>query len=195
MTGIYEEMIQFLIGKGYGYFDGWFTNQEVDALRQSLMERYRADGFKQAAIGDRFNQNEIKSIRSDQILWLDKANVMNSEQVFFNKLNEFVQYLNRTCYAGVNSYEFHYAVYEPGTFYKRHKDQFSQDDRRKYSLVMYLNENWQAGNGGELVIYADQPERIEPHCGRIVFFDSEMEHEVLTSNFQRMSLTGWLRTT
>lgn len=30
----------------------------------------------------------------------------------------------QNCYTGINAYEFHYAVYEEGSFYKRHRDQF-----------------------------------------------------------------------
>ncbi len=44
---------------------------------------------------------------------------------------------------GILHKEFHYALYPEGTFYKRHLDTFQNDDRRKLSIVYYLNEeNW-----------------------------------------------------
>lgn len=194
MEQLYEELIQILLGKGFGSVDGWFSDDEISALRKVLLKRYNNDCFRQARIGDRFNETKELDIRSDEILWLSKDSDEPVEQLFFNKLDGFVEYLNRTCYAGVRSYEFHYAVYDEGSFYKRHKDQFNTDDRRKYSFVLYLTDNWQKGDGGELVIYNGEQTTIEPIAGILVFFTSDLEHEVLVSNTKRLSLTGWLKT-
>jgi Rps23 Pro-64 3,4-dihydroxylase Tpa1-like proline 4-hydroxylase len=51
--------------------------------------------------------------------------------------------LNATCYTGITDYEFHYTLYEKGSFYKKHFDQFRNNDSRQYSMIMYLNTNWQ----------------------------------------------------
>jgi len=60
--------------------------------------------------------------------------------------------------------------------------------------LIYLNKNWQKGDGGELVIYKDEQEIIiEPLGKRLLLIKSDtIEHEVLTTNIQRYSLTGWL---
>ena len=111
-------------------------------------------------------------------------------------MDDFVQYLNETCYTGITSYEFHYAMYEKGSFYKRHLDRFRNDDRRLFSMITYLNADWQEGDGGELSIFHDdgQTQNISPTNGKSVFFKSdELEHEVLKTIVPRMSITGWLR--
>ena len=110
-------------------------------------------------------------------------------------MENFIDRLNSTCYAGINDYEFHYAVYEQGSFYKRHKDQFKNDSNRKYSLISYLNENWLEEDGGELVVYQHgSAQKILPLSQTAVFFKSdEMEHEVARANRQRMSISGWLK--
>jgi len=102
---------------------------------------------------------------------------------------------------GIMQKEFHYALYPKGTFYKRHIDTFQNDDRRKLSIVCYLNdENWQAENGGELVLYLSNEGIIEekviyPFPGRVVIFESQViEHEVKPVNTKRLSITGWLKT-
>jgi SM-20-related protein len=63
-------------------------------------------------------------------------------------------------------------------------------------MIMYLNEDWQASDGGELCIHhTDSLQHIAPENGKIVFFkSSELEHEVLLSHKPRMSITGWLKT-
>lgn len=62
-------------------------------------------------------------------------------------------------------------------------------------MIMYLNECWQDGDGGELCVYNDGvAETISPLNGRSVFFkSSELEHEVLLVNKPRMSITGWIK--
>lgn len=99
---------------------------------------------------------------------------------------------------GIVRKEFHYAVYPKGTFYKRHLDTFQNDNRRKLSIVCYLNEaDWPKENGGELTIYTtDQAVDILPLPGRVVLFESQvLEHEVKrVQASKRLSITGWLKT-
>jgi SM-20-related protein len=192
---VYEKMIQGLLEKGFESVDNWFTTEELVGLRQSLLQRYEKDQFHHAGIGNKENLKTITKIRSDQIYWLDRAKANEFESSFFQKMNDFIQYLNRTCFAGIQESEFHYAIYEAGSFYKKHVDRFQNDDRRQFSFVCYLTENWREGDGGELLMYKDEePERIEPTAGRVVFFSSEIPHEVLLSHQLRLSLTGWLKT-
>ena len=102
---------------------------------------------------------------------------------------------------GILHKEFHYALYPEGTFYKRHLDTFQNDDRRKLSMVCYLNEqDWQPEYGGELVIYTNENGKEEekviyPFPGRVVIFESQLlEHEVKPVKTKRLSITGWLKT-
>ena len=104
--------------------------------------------------------------------------------------------MNKTCYTGITGYEFHYAYYDEGSSYKRHLDQFKDNQKRAYSMIMYLNTNWVPSDGGQLCIYhKDMSQIISPINGKCVFFkSSELEHEVLLNHKPRMSITGWLKT-
>lgn len=194
MVQEYENLIQALLEKGFGSVDNWFSTQEIDGLRKELLLRYENDVFRLAGIGNKFNLQKEKTIRNDKIHWLKQETENPFEVQFFKRIEAFSDYLNRTCFAGISSYEFHYAVYEPGSFYKRHSDQFNNDDCRRFSFVLYLNKSWDIDDGGELVIYTDVINSILPSAGKVVFFSSELEHEVKVSNARRLSLTGWLRT-
>lgn len=194
MEEIYEKLIQELLNKGFGYVDNWFSTIEIKGLRDELLHRFENNAFKPAAIGNKFNELKEKTIRNDKIYWLDKEQVNPVEKRFFFLIDEFTAYLNRTCFAGVSNYEFHYAVYESGSFYKRHCDQFNNDDSRRFSFVLYLNEERKPEDGGELVIYGNETTTIIPQFGRVVFFSSELEHEVKMNYKERLSLTGWLKT-
>ncbi|WP_138432624.1 2OG-Fe(II) oxygenase [Winogradskyella algicola] len=194
---LYENIIADLGSKQYTIIDDFFTRDEVTALRASLLQKYEEDSFKKSAIGNRTNEVIKAKVRGDIILWIDEQNINVSEQLFFDKINDLKDYLNRTCFLGINQKEFHYAIYPEGTFYKRHLDTFQNDDRRKLSFVCYLNEeNWKPENGGELVLYLENGEKtIYPFPGKVVIFESQiLEHEVKPVNMQRLSITGWLKT-
>ncbi len=133
--------------------------------------------------------------RSDVIYWLDRKHEDIYENSFFDLMDSFVSHLNATCFTGIKTFEFHYSLYKPGSFYKKHIDQFKNNDSRQFSMILYLNEDWKAGDGGELSIYhANSMQHISPVNGRGIFFKSnEMEHEVQVTNKPRMSITGWLK--
>jgi len=197
----YEQIISDLGKQHYSISDQFFSAETVSLLRQSLLLKHEQERFKKAAIGNRVNEVIVKSIRGDQILWIDESLANRAEKLFFDHINDLVTYLNRTCYLGILHREFHYALYPKGTFYKRHLDTFKNDDRRKLSMVCYLNdENWQPENGGELVIYLDHngketSKTIYPMPGRMVIFESQiLEHEVKPVETERLSITGWLKT-
>ena len=199
---LYEQIISDIANQQFSLIEDFFSVDEVSTLRDSLLEKYEQDTFKKAAIGNRLNESIIKSVRGDDIFWLDELKSDIPEKLFFEKINDLIRYLNRTCFMGILQKEFHYALYPKGTFYKRHIDTFQNDDRRKLSVVCYLNdESWQAENGGELVLYLKQDYQetekiIHPFPGRVVIFESQIiEHEVrpVLQN-QRLSITGWLKT-
>lgn len=197
----YEKIISDLIEHQYSVVEGFFEKSEVDELRNSLLQKYEDDNFKKAAIGNRTNEVIAKSIRGDFILWLNESEAAPTEKTFFRKINEFIDYLNKTCFLGILHKEFHYALYPEGTFYKRHLDTFQNDDRRRLSLVCYLNDqDWKPEYGGELVIYkkengVEKPISIYPFPGRVVIFESQvLEHEVKPVKTERLSITGWLKT-
>ena len=195
---LFESIIEDLIQQQYSVVDNFFPEAEVIALRTNLIAKYEADRFKKSAIGSRVNEEIDKTIRGDFILWIDETKTDVIERLFFQKINELVSYLNRTCFMGILQKEFHYAIYPEGTFYKRHLDTFQNDDRRKLSIVCYLNEaNWPKENGGELTLYLEEkPLDLLPLSGRIVIFESQvLEHEVkVVKASERLSITGWLKT-
>ncbi|WP_417350998.1 2OG-Fe(II) oxygenase [Flavobacterium alkalisoli] len=201
LNPLYEKVISDLLEKQYSVVENFFPLEEVLELRQSLLTKYDDDQFKKSAIGNWTNEQVMKAVRGDFIFWLDEANCNAAETRFFSRLNDFVDYLNRTCFMGITEQEFHYALYPEGTFYKRHLDTFQNDSRRRLSIVCYLNEeDWLPEYGGELAIYipengTERTENIYPVQGRMVIFESSvLEHEVKPVKQERLSITGWLKT-
>lgn len=176
--------------------DPCFLSDTLSKALQQNIVNLQKDGLMVAAgIGNEEIKDTQQKMRGDKVYWLDKNHDNTYEQEFLSKIEDFIEYLNRTCYTGINDYEFHYAVYEKGNGYKKHLDQFKTNSNRKYSLINYLNENWLKEDGGQLLAYqAGSIQHISPKSGTAVFFKSdEMEHEVTSANRSRMSITGWLK--
>ncbi|MDD7887453.1 2OG-Fe(II) oxygenase [Flavivirga sp. 57AJ16] len=194
MLRTYEKLIQGLLDKGFESVDNWLTDDELIGLRKSLLKHQENDHFHFAGIGNKENLQTLEKIRSDRIYWIDPSKANPWEEIFFKKINDYVDYLNRTCYTGIRSYEFQYAIYDIGSYYKKHIDTFKNDDKRQFSIVFYISDHWKQGDGGELKLYTNNAvTEIQPIPGKMVFFKSDMAHEVLKSNSKRLSITGWLK--
>ncbi|MFM1874651.1 MAG: hypothetical protein RL266_388 [Bacteroidota bacterium] len=151
--------------------------------------------FHPALIGRGVTEQRISEIRGDKILWLEKEGLTPSQQRYFSFLEELRDHLSSYFRIRLPWFECHLAAYPVGSFYTRHFDQFRETNNRIFSVILYLNENWQESDGGQLRIYEDGAHRdIEPKMGRLVCFRSDLiEHEVLVTNRTRFSITGWIR--
>lgn len=192
----FETIISSFLENRVGLVDTFLEEKLSAQLKKSLLKLHEQQQFKNAGIGSNARVTQDKLIRKDVIYWLDRAHDDVHENNFLDVMDAFVLYLNRTCYSGITGYEFHYAFYDKGSFYKRHLDQFKDDSKRAYSMIMYLNEEWEDKDGGQLCIYhPNETQTIAPTNGKCVFFkSSELEHEVLRSHQPRLSITGWLKT-
>lgn len=190
-----EAIADVLATCGYTWLDGWLPMSQALAIRQHLRHSYQADAFKRAGIGKDHDHQVDRRVRGDHIRWIDEATTTPEVREFISRMQQLSQSLNRTCYLGLKDLEAHFTVYPPGTYYERHLDQFRADDHRKLTFIYYLNPDWQEADGGHLVIYppTGTPERFTPLLNRLVIFRSEqLEHEVLPTQRERCSLTGWL---
>ncbi len=195
MQKIFNTLIDSFIDNKVGIAEN-FLNAALSAhLKDNLNTLFANKQLQSAGIGNNIIVARQKSVRGDSIYWLDRKHNDRWENDFFDLMDEFVLYLNSTCYTGITGYEFHYALYEKGSFYKKHLDQFRNNESRKYSMITYLNTDWQTEDGGELCVYhKDSTQNISPLNGKSVFFkSSELEHEVLVTHKPRMSITGWLK--
>lgn len=173
--------------------DNFISDKELSVFLGYFKEHLEEQEFKKAGIGTGSEFQLKTEIRGDYIRWLDREKDVELQD-FFAKVDESISVLNRYCFLSLSGSEFHMAHYPAGTFYKRHLDQFNQRSNRLISVILYLNKDWKNGDGGELKVYLDdREETIEPVAKRLVLMRSDkVEHEVLMTNRDRYSLTGWL---
>lgn len=193
----FEELIQGLIDNSYGCCNDFMSPAVITGLLANAHRLADLGNMKASGLGSKVDFQIDKNIRGDKIKWIEANSTDSFELIYLKKIEKFISYLNKTCFTAIKSYESHYATYEKNSFYKRHIDQFRSEKGRKFSIVLYLNENWKDEDGGMLSLYPEaRPQKdISPVGGRMVFFRSdEMEHEVRASTTrERTSIAGWLK--
>jgi SM-20-related protein len=189
-----NQLAEAIVENGYAVIDDFLSPQEVEAILQLDDFKSSLLQFKKAGIGQKGEKQINAEIRGDYIHWIDRTTAHAPIQAYLSKLNELMAFVNRSLFLSLKDYEVHLTVYPPGTYYKRHLDQFKKDDHRKLSVICYLNENWKENEGGQLRIYlAEGTIDVLPQAGRLVCFRSDLlEHEVLAATRERMSITGWI---
>lgn len=169
----------------------------LENLRREAGQLHANDQLQLAGIGRADALLKDKSIRRDKTHWLSRASAPQS--AYLDLMEELRLILNQSLFMGLFDYEAHYSAYETGAYYKRHVDAFKGAKNRLLSTVLYLNEDWQEGDGGKLAIYKDRAShmpmaQIAPEGGTLVVFLSEdIPHEVLPAQQDRYSIAGWFR--
>ena len=195
MENSFETLIASYIENKVGISEHFLSDELANHLKENLLSLNHNNLLLTAGTGNAEKLTHNTLVRSDVIYWLDKKHNNPHENAFFVQIEAFIDYLNTSCYAGITGYEFHYTLYEAGSFYSKHIDQFKDNSSRQFSMISYLNNNWSAKDGGELLIHqTNNNQKISPTQGKTVFFKSnELEHEVLVTQERRMSVTGWLK--
>lgn len=194
-TSLFEAITHNIQQKGYGIHPNALPNAIATALWLQV-QNMPPDKFQEAGIGREVNHTLNNFVRTDQICWITGKTVAG--QSWLDWAQALQNHLNRHLFLGLFSFESHFAHYAPGDFYKKHVDAFKGETNRVLSIIVYLNPDWTADDGGELVIYTDPLRttavKVTPGFGTIVTFLSEdFPHEVLTARRDRYSIAGWFR--
>ncbi len=186
--------------KGWFVEPGFLTGDEARALVVECREAWEVGAFRQAGVGRGTGLSIREDIRRDHVMWIEPDVITAAQAAWLKRLEELRLALNQSLFLGLFGYEGHFAVYPPGAFYKAHLDRHRQTQDRLVTVILYLNEHWQPGDGGELRLWTTPGEKdgpfeiIEPRFGTLVaFLAGDHWHEVLPAHRERLSVTGWFR--
>jgi SM-20-related protein len=164
-------------------------------LRGRCVELHETGGLRPARVGRGNHEQLVPEVRGDFISWLE-APERDAEQSVLARLDELRSALNRALMTGLEDFQGHFALYPRGAGYARHFDRLVGSDVRAISAALYLNDGWEADDGGQLRLYVGGGSSVDvlPQGGRLVaFLSDKFEHEVLPARRERMSFTGWFR--
>jgi SM-20-related protein len=184
-----------LIGRGICIQDDFLSRAQVQDLIECLEVRRARGDFAPARIGAGESLQRREDIRGDSICWMNPPSLA-AEARLLESFEQLRLQLNREAFLGLFELELHYAAYPSGLGYARHIDQPRGKNRRKVSVVLYLNREWTQDLGGELRIFGEARHiDVQPLAGRLVCFLTEArEHCVLPASRERLSITGWFGT-
>ncbi|MCB9520852.1 MAG: 2OG-Fe(II) oxygenase [Myxococcales bacterium] len=166
------------------------------AMRARGAQLRDAGALSSAAIGAADERHIRADIRGDLTAWMRPHTEDAAERAWLEQIEGLRVEINRRTFEGLFEWEGHWALYPPGRGYARHLDVFRAHPMRLYSTVLYLNDAWQEGDGGELRLELgpDQARTVPPTAGTLVVFRSDrFYHEVLPTRVERWSVTGWYR--
>lgn len=194
MTKAIEEEI---CDKGFCIVDNFLCQDDYLRLVSTAKGLYCKGQFRSAKIGQLFDAGHHSTIRNDQICWLEEECSDQAMKRYFSKIHALTKLLNQSLFLSLTSFETHFAIYQPGSFYRKHIDQFAKNKERQISCVYYLNESWQDDYAGQLKLYDHHDQllaNVLPQGNRFICFKSDLPHEVCETKEIRYSIAGWLKT-
>lgn len=192
-----QQILDQLENKGWAVSKNFMEKEIYDQLKKEIRVLWKENDFDKAGIGRGINYQPHSEIRKDYIHWLNPSELTSPQKHYWEKMEKLQHEINNYFYLNLHELEAHYAAFPIGSFYKKHLDQFKSVGARLISTILYLNEDWKEADGGALRIYSNGSEDfldIYPEENSFVCFRSDLiYHEVLPTNRQRYSLTGWFR--
>lgn len=184
-----------LQNQGYSIQPSCLPADILTALQTQVVTLDKSEFFR-AGIGRKSQHHTNDFVRSDEVCWMTGETPPGAAWLGWAEALRIA--INRRLFMGLFSFESHYAWYRAGAYYKRHYDAFRGQTNRVLSVVAYLNSDWAADDGGELVLYKNAEDReglrVTPLAGTVVVFLSEdFPHEVLPAKRDRFSIAGWYR--
>lgn len=194
-----EQIAATLAEQGWCVTDDFLPPLLVSQLRQEAQQLWGDGRFRRAGVGRGAELRLREEVRTDRVAWLDPAALSAAQKLYWTQLEQLRLAVNQTLYLGLYELEAHFALYPPGTYYRKHLDQFRGIGERTLSCVLYLNDDWREQDGGVLRIYTE-PEApdvsvaVMPVGGRLAtFFSARFLHEVEPAQRERFSITGWFK--
>ncbi|MDN3442513.1 2OG-Fe(II) oxygenase [Psychrobacter sp. APC 3279] len=172
--------------------DGWLIIDDV-FNSTALLALQAESGFIDYRDAELTAGVRISDIRGDRIRWITED--FFAGYYYLQSINALASLFNRSLFAGIRHSEAHYACYPTGLGYQWHSDNPAGRDERIISAVFYLNDDWEATDGGalEVVDKHGTHHEVMPVANRLIIFDSDLRHQVQTAHRQRYSIATWLR--
>ena len=204
-----------LISKNYAVLDGFIDDDEALGLKQEIAKLYGDGKMKDGEIGQGSAGTMggvRKELRTDKVLWMEgdepyvgkllKRHIMRMD-ILTQKINMLMKAIapegeSRGLYVweGASRSKIMATCYPAGgSKYVAHYDNPNQNGR-KLTTILYLNEQWRAPHGGSLRMKTQGKQvDIAPLFNRLLCFwsDRRCPHEVMPTakGHDRFAITIW----
>lgn len=198
LLGIVKDLMDSMDRQGWAAMPESMSEEDSLRLMRECENGFAKGEFRRAGVGRGANLEVREEIRRDHVMWIEPGDASCEQVAWLEKLEILRLAMNQRFFLGLFNFEGHFAIYPQGAFYKAHLDRHAGTRGRIVTVILYLNQNWQPGDGGELKLWTTVGDRdgafelIEPRMGTLVcFLAGDFWHEVLPAMKTRMSITGW----
>ncbi len=190
MDGLSSRDIEALGEAGFVVGAGLLGSALATAAHAKAVEHLAAGMLARAGVRRGADHRLDDAVRGDSIEWLDE---LGDFRDVWRRFDDLRLQLNELGFLGLRRCELQLAHYPAnGAGYQRHRDAFPGDDNRRITAIVYLNPVWQAEHGGQLTLFVDPLQTLEPRLDTFIVFRSEsIEHEVRPSRADRFAITAW----
>lgn len=200
LFGAVDQLLSDIDRQGWSVTSGFLERETALRLMRECEGAWENGEFRKAGVGRGESLTIREDIRRDEVMWLQTDALSVEQQAYLAELELLRLALNQRFYLGLFEFEGHFAIYPEGAFYKAHLDRHAGTSERLVTVILYLNPDWQPGDGGELKLWTTPGDKdgdfvlIEPRMGTLVcFLAGDFWHEVQPAKKTRMSITGWFR--
>lgn len=202
------ELIDSLAEHQFAVVEHYFSSDFVKRAQQDFSDLLKSQRFQTARVGSAQSRVLRDDIRTDETSWIDASQASEPQRYLLDCFEQLREDLNRSLYLNLQDCEAHYARYQSGAHYSRHRDAFNVSSiplqparfERVVSLVTYFNDHWKKADGGLLRLFwpsdklGEQTVEVMPRSGTLVaFLSAEIEHEVTKAARERWSCAAWMR--
>ena len=200
-SSVHHAVIVEALGRnGWAVCENYLLTAEGGLLSSESQTAWEDGNFRRAGVGRGNNLKVREEIRNDHVMWLGSGETTAAQNAYLTLLETLRLSINQRLFLGLFDFEGHFAIYPEGAYYKPHLDRHHQTSDRIVTVILYLNESWQPGDGGELKLWTTPDSQegdfqiIQPRLGTLVcFMAGDHWHEVLPACKTRKSITGWFR--
>lgn len=199
--------------KGYVVLDDCFGHGWANALLDEMKWLHAQSHFKPNKTQFALTQTKSSTSSAPQVFQFVKPNIFEvdlHDAVLRKKVPELDALFHSTALLQIFSeympeYDLQFSTSGrtlklqrnagSGGCFPCHYDNPGKPNSRKLTCLLYLNDAWRKGDGGEvqLMPFLQPPVTVAPRMDRMVIFMSDwMLHRVLPSHAERYCLTIWL---
>ena len=102
MYNQFDLLIDSFLDNNIGIDSDFLTEKLAAGLQNNIHQLQKDDMMTFAGVGNKMVMDTQQKMRGDKIYWMDKSHNNIFEQEFLHHIENFIERLNSTCYAGIN---------------------------------------------------------------------------------------------
>jgi len=200
-------------GPGFAVVENFLSPLQVGLLKEDVAHLQEEGRFKIAGVGEATTNRVADEVRRCEQCFLfprvkhGGGGHQDGRGMLYSVLDDIRDSLQLETGERLDGLltEGLYAAYPSGGYYRRHIDSYANTPQalRKFSYLIYCNEEWTESDGGCLRVHTDGGSElapagsapsfvdVQPKAGTLVLFRSDVPHEVLDTSAPRLAVAGW----